>query len=728
MLRWHAQLSPVVSSLILSAVAGCGLLLYGRIMKRMSRRRTILVLIPKIGILVLLTVALFDPAWARTRRIPVARQLMIITDTSSSMDVRDSDLTRAERAARIADEIERLLHGSYRIRRLEFDTELREANSGRPPGSSVGLRGTDLGGCLLTLAEKTDLSPETSIVLLTDGGDEPVEAPTLPAAALHVVAMGTDPAGWNDIALSGLEHPASVEKGVDFEVQAEVTVRNPAEKQTTNMLRVTLERREGETWRLVEEKKVRSSGRLLRVAFRTNCPEAETYNFRLSVAGEGPEMSVLNNQRLFEVEARRKLAHVLYFTRELGAEFKMIRNELGTDPGLTFTALFRTIGERFTVQGERLEGDGELEAGFPTDTRTLLLYDCIILGSFPASEWNAVQMEALVEYVRRGGAVIFLGGESSFDLGNYGSSPLAVLVPWEMTSGEKDLVRGELWANIPDTAWSHPIMTGLHELVGGRAVVSAVNRVGALKPGAVVLMNLTMGGRVLPLIVLQRYGQGTVLAIATNTLWKWARESPELQKAYGLFWRQAVRNLCGREEGGRVLSVRWDRSHYRPGEQAVAEIRVAGRDEEGGLDLNASITTGGESRPLPVEPVQGVPGTWNVRVKFRERGVFGFRLTAQRQGHVVETYEKAINVGPALPEGSRLEPDHRFLASLAERGGGMYVRETEVQELVGHLRKTGGGRVFTTETPVVSGRPWFAIALLTLWVAEWIIRRSLNLL
>ena len=82
-------------------------------------------------------------------------------------------------------------------------------------------------------------------------------------------------------------------------------------------------------------------------------------------------MSVLNNERRVVVDVQKKAVHALFFTRELGMDFKMLRSEIGRDPGIAFTALFRTLSERFTVQGDRLTGDEPLEAGFPTDLKTL---------------------------------------------------------------------------------------------------------------------------------------------------------------------------------------------------------------------------------------------------------------------------------------------------------------------------------------------------------------------
>lgn len=725
MLTWHAQLPPGVCGVFVLSVVLCLIALSRRITQRLSRPRAVAVLVPKAVILLLLLVAMLDPACVRRERMAFKRQLLIVTDRSSSMDVRDGNLSRAERAERLVVDMEKALQTSYAVRRLEFDSVLQEPDA---VTERTRLRETDIGATLLTLAERSDVSPDGAIILVTDGGDERVDCAVLPSATLHVIGVGTDPKTWDDTALAAVDYPASVEKGTDFEIQAEIAVRATRTEKPVGTIDVRLERQEGEQWQLIEEKKVKEAGRLFRLVFKTSCREAGTHVFRVSVRSGRNEMSLLNNQRTFSVEAQSRRLHVLYFARELGSDFKMIRNELGSDPGLTFSALFRTIGERFTIQGERLEGDEELEAGFPGDVRTLRLYDCVIIGAFPASQWKSEQMQALIQYVRDGGAVIFLGGEASFGLGGYGLTPLAALIPWEMSPREKDLIRGELPVSIPVAALAHPIMAGLSDLLGGSTTVSAANPVGPVKPAATVLMSVSYDERWWPLIVLQRFGEGSVLAIASNTLWKWPRESAELQRAYGLFWRQAVRNLTGREEGGRILAVRWNRPSYRPGEEAIVEMRVAGRHDSGPLVLSATLVTNSESRSILLEAAQGQQGTWSARLHFKQRGSYKFILVARHSGQVIETYEKTITVGPRAPEGSNLELDEKFLASLADRTGGIYVHESQAHLLTDTLLRGGRERMVTTESSIVCGYPWFAVLVLFLLLVEWITRRRLNLL
>jgi len=725
-LVWQPHLPPLVCALAIAALAGSGVALYRRILTRMSAKKAALLMIPRVLLLALLVVALLEPLWSVRHRIRDARQVLLLTDVSSSMDLRDTDEgTRAARARDIAERLKRRLSGQVRL--LEFDTDLREPGESSPART----RGTDLGGCLLALSERSDLSSYAALVLLTDGGDEAVESARLPGVPLHVVGVGSDLSRMDDLAISEVQFPVSVENGVDFEIvvdlRANVTPGNSQSAPDLKRRQLTLEREENGAWKKHSEKTADLSNRRARLKFGVLEEDPGLARFRLRLEPLEHECSSLNNARTFSIEVRRKSLHVLFFTRELGAQLKMMRSELAADPGVTFTALFRTIGERFTVQGERVGGD-DLQAGFPRSADDLERFDCVIVGSFPAEAWVEEQMEALVRYAEKGGAVIFLGGQHSFAQGDYEGTPLAALFPWDIAAGGRELLRGAFPVSIPAGALNHPIVYGLASLLleQGQVTVESANPTGDLKPGATALMNAGLGSRITAIVAVQQFGNGRILAVASNTLWKWARQASAVKEVYGTFWRQAVRNLAGPGEGGELLSVKWDRVSYRAGEQAVARIRVP-RDRAEHLRLKATLAMAAETRQIPVTPLPGQARAFEARLLFKKRGTHRFVLSAYDGETLIESYEKVFPIVPLLDEGTRLEVDSRFLQQLAEKGAGMYVPETETDRLLEHLTRDQPGETMVSETSLVRGSSAFALCFLAVLVAEWILRRALNL-
>jgi len=725
---WRGHLNVWLSGLVLLIASIWVWAVYRRLLTRLSPNRALILIVPKVLVALLLIMALFEPVWSRERRDESKGRLLALVDVSSSMDVADDGRqSRAARAEQVLGTIRDNLPGGVKLEELRFDTTLTPTLSRR---TGEGVRGTDLAGSLLALAEKADVSGCLGVVVLTDGGDEKVQPAKLPAAPVSIVGIGSDPKRWNDVGIAEMQAPATVEKEVEFELAADVQARAGRGEFAARLaaVPVTLEQEVAGNWRKLDEQTLDLSRLRARAKFKVTCVETGLQRYRVAVAQLPGEVSYLNNARTLTVDVQKKALHVLYFTRELGMDFKMLRSELARDPGISFTALFRTLSERFTVQGDRLAGDDELEAGFPTSAKTLRLYDCIIVGSFPAAEWTEAQFKALVEYVNDGGAVVFLGGEKSFGRGGYATTALAALFPWQVAEGDAPLASGSFPVGVPAVAAGNAMVSGVREsLERAGAVVESLNGIGSLKPGALVLLNANLGARSQPVIAVQTFGKGKALAVASNTLWKWATGSEELKAAYGLFWRQAVRDLTGKAEGGRVLAVKWNKDGYRPGEQATVEIRVAGEQAAKEARLAATLTFTGRSGDVAVEPVPAQPGVFTAKMEFRERGEYGFRLVAYQGEKVLETYEKMLPIAPLLPEGANLELDEEYLRKLAEKGAGTFVREAEVDQFV---KKLAGGlwqKSVLIEKPLAESGPWYLLAMLGVLVLEWIVRRRMNL-
>ena len=728
LLQWRPRLSPLECGLLILLAAAWFWFVHRRLRRRLTPAQARLLLAPKVILFILLLVALLDPVSASEKKEAARGKLLALVDASASMDTADDyRAPRLTRAQRIIADWQRRLPPGLVLDELEFDTALHPPGK-RPP---TGERGTDLGGCLLAAAERPDISAYKAVVVLTDGGDEALEGLALPSPPLSVIGLSAPAETWNDVSVVQVEHPDVAEKDVDFEVTADLQARAGHGEGFSGRLtqvQVTLERATGTNWQNAGTQRVDLSGGRARARFSAKTAETGLQRYRVSAAPVSGELSLLNNQRAFTVEVQKKALRVLYFARELGQEFKLLRGELARDPGITFTALFRTAGERFTLQGDRLPGDTGLDAGLPADKKALESFDGIILGAFRAEECSRAQMQALAQYVEGGGVLIFQGGEKAFGRGGYADTPLAVLFPWRVAASEPEPARGLFAVETPPAASGHPVLAGVEDaVVRASAVLESVNLVGEPKPAATVLLNARVGPRSVPVVAFQPFGNGKVLAIASNTLWKWATGREELRVAYGLLWRQALRNLAGKAQGGQNLGVKWDRAFYRPGEQATATINVLGLPSAEGLRFTASLAWTNQATPITVEPVVGQPGAFTASLRFRRRGDYGFRLVAYRGERVLESYEKAFAVGPLAGEGSRLELNEAFLKQLANPGGGAYLREDQAGKLLEQVSAVVAQKSIRTESSLAEAGPYFALAFVLVLAMEWTMRRRMNL-
>jgi uncharacterized membrane protein len=728
--QWRPHLEPTWCGLVIIAGALWIWLVWRRLLTRVPAAKARWLLLPRIAILGLLLLALLDPVSALQRRERTQGKVLVLLDSSSSMDVADDSRgSRLDRARRIVEGWKSALPGDVSFDEFEFDTQIH-TNGGPKIASSV--RGTDLGGCLLAISEQPDVSAYRTVVLVTDGGDEPVENVPLPNAPLSVVGVGSDPATWNDVSIVDLQSPSTAEKEVKFEITADLQAHaRPGESFAGQLSQVTvrLEHRAGNDWRQVALQTVSLDEKRARVRFSTSDSTLGPQHYRVVVAPLPGELSALNNVREVTVDVQKRSLHVLYFTRELGQSFKTLRNELARDPGIAFTALLRTSGEHFTVQTDRSSSGNDLEAGLPSSLDGLKAYDVVIVGSCPASDCTPEQLQALVQYVNQGGVAVFLGGDKSFGRGGYAQTPWANLFPWTISEHEPEPARGTWNVLVPPASAGHPLTAGIEEaVVQANATVDSLNQVDSLKPGATSLLVARSGARSLPLVAVQPFGKGKVLAVASDTFWRWGTRPEPLRTAYGTFWRQAIRNLTGQTEGGQNLSVKWDREYYRPGEPATGTIHVLGVANTEVLRFSASLTSGNQIVPVVVEPAAGETNAFVINLRFRQRGEDSLRLVAYRSDRVLETYEKTFVVAPLAPEGSRLELDETFLARLAERGGGIFVRERDAGRIVEGLGTGLSDKTVLLESSLAEAGPWFFLTVLVVLLLEWSLRRSMNLI
>ncbi len=727
-LRWRTHLHPVLAAAMILLLVAWLIVLFRRQRTNRTLRQTLLLLTPKVLIVLLLILAYFDPVRSVVQRPKKDKKILVLVDSSSSMDCRDEPgKSREERAERLSRNLTDDLHSLVNFETLYFDDDVRDTKD------TAQERNTDLGKCLVTIADKAKSSDYLAAVVLTDGGDEVIQAPRLPDVPLYVTSVGSAPETWNDLAVAEVDVPTAVEQNSTFEISADVQARFASRDFALSvpMIRVQLEAQRQGQWQALESKFVRPESSKVRVTFSLRAPsDPGLKTYRIQIENAKGELSALNNVRDFNVDVRTDTLHVLFFAQELGWDFSMIRKELARDPSVELTSLFRVSGQRFVVQGSRQKGDEQLEAGFPASKQVLDLFKCVIVGSFGASQWTQEQLNALLEYVREGGAVVFLGGEDSFGSGGYDRTIIEPLFPWRLGGARSTFQIGQFAVSVPAAALSNSIIEETAKTISqlDAVAVESVNVEGPLKAGAVALLEASVAGRSVPLVSIQRYGQGQTMAVATNTLWKWCRASEELREAFGSFWRQTVKNMTDWEEGQRFIAVQWDQKQYSPGEDALATISVAGRHEAGQLRLQARMNLDGQSTSVPVEPVMGRTNTFTAKVNFSRSAQYRFELDALEGDQVLESYQKTIVVGTRLNEGANLEVDHAFLNSLSAQAGGRYFREGEFENLIGTLRSRILSRTVSMEIPLIEDNYVYILLFIGILVLEWIIRRRMNLL
>ncbi len=736
---------PAVGAWILTALllaAGLAVRRVWRLLRpRLGAVRAAALAALRCAVLAALVTVLLDPACERRVRRRDRSALIVVVDNSASMQVRDRTPdagSRRERALALAAQIERAAPADLVLRRYGTAPGLTPvAEWGalpQPPPDGDAAPAADRGGglsaLLLRLAGMPEVRNAAAVVLLTDGGDGPIDPARMPDAPLLVLGIGGDPEHWRDVAMETVRHPDRVETGARFVIEAALRGRSggdPAFAARLRTLHATLERRDADAFTVVDEQPVQWSGPdggTATVRFETALDQPGQTLWRVRAEPLADEVSPLNNLREFPITAARESLRVLYFSRRLGADFKFIRQELASDPAIAFHALVQTAGDRFLAQGDLLQApEAAAPAGLP-DLPALKRFNGLLLGSFPAAEWTAPEMEALRAYVKQGGGLLWIGGEDSFDAG-YLASPLAALIPWR-PDGAAGFLRetatvaaaaagGARWAalfDIPSPDGAPPALQALH-------------RPGPLKAGAVALLEArTAQGNAMPFLVEQPYGRGRVVTLTSNTTWRWALAGPPLDRLHRRLWRQAVRAAAGQAEEKGSLRVRLEQETPIPGTPLALTVEVLDATPQSGVAARLEGPEGVEVVGLEREP--SVSGRWRGTLVCRTGGAHRLVVQALRNGQVVETFERDLAAAPEEREGARLEVDHAALQRLAARGGGLHVAEDGDAGLEWLAARWAPDTRAETR-PLVSNGPWFLLALVALMTLEWVLRRKSNL-
>jgi len=733
MLVWKPHLDTLANSLVILGVMVWLYVMWRRYRKRYTVKKTLLLLAPKLVVTLLVVLALMDPAWRDMKPSDETHRVAIIIDISTSMDVADDGTdTRVTRAGRIADDMAGELRGTTGVENYRFDVDIL----GSEDEPTKGIRHTDLGRTVVSLSERSDVADCKAVILLTDGGDEMIRTQRLPPVPLYILGVGTDLSTWDDLEISNAEIPEEVELDTPFKVSADIVVHSASIgfAAKTKSVDVQVEKKVSGVYQLLKTVNIVPRSANGRVEF--DLPAEETpgvYQYRLSVKGIKGEMTELNNAREFAVDVREKSINVLLYGNMLDWNFALLKRKFGVDPTIKLTTVYRKSAETVIIDGKRQEGDAVFARGFPKDEEILGLYTIIVLGSFPSALISSDSFTALKNYVEGGGNLVMLGGPNSFDKGGYYNTAIAPLLPWKKSTKGQGISAGIFPVMVPPEGESHGLFGATATILKGvgSPVFHSVNRVGERRSGAMSLMNASVGSRVVPVVVLQPYGKGQILGVATDTLWRWGRMDGDIADAGHQFWRDTIRYLSGEIEGGRFLTVKWDRKRYRPSEEGLVDIGVVGRYAEGAVHLKGTVEHAGKTVNLPITLKQ--ESDFQTRVFFPKPGEYKIKMEATLAGNPLDAYERTIRIGSSVSEGADLAVDHPFLESLATRSGGSYSREGESEELLERLDALLLASADLHDTPLVKIAalfnllPLYIILLMGALLWEWILRRRMNI-
>ncbi len=583
---------------------------------------------------------------------------------------------------------------------------------------------TRLADSVLHVLRQARSTPLGAVVLVSDGADNAgALAPNQLAeiegfgVPIHTIGIGRERIA-EDIELEDVLLPDKVLPGTT--VSARLTIRHDAE----GVARVKVY--DGETFVTSKEIPLPGAATTVTTAYIDFAlPQPGYRDLRFSLDRLPAERHVSNNARSRVVEVPDDGYRILYIEGEPRWEYKFLRRALEQDPGIRLVSLLRVSPNKFYRQG--IDDPDELADGFPLDKAALYKYQALIIGNIEAALFTSEQQAIIRDFVSlRGGSLMLLAGTTGLGAGGWGNSTVSEVLPARLSDANAGFIRERVPAVLTALGAQTPMLkfsedaTDNADLWRQLPAIANYQSIGTLKPAAVTLLQLSIGGRLQPLLVTQRYGRGKSYILATGGTWRWQMSLPVADQRHETFWRQLARGLVA------TAPQQFELSTASAGDTVTihAEARNAAFEPETGIDVTAVVS-----------PESGEPLLVELQPSPEQPGVFEGEFTAVEPGlHVIEAIarrgadEPAVAVRIAMhPETGRAEAfslrqNRALLEGLAAATGGRYWTLDQLEALPKAIRYSAAG-ITEQEIRPLWDAPAIFLLLLLLKAVEWLLRR-----
>jgi uncharacterized membrane protein len=575
--------------------------------------------------------------------------------------------------------------------------------------------------------------PLGAVILMTDGGRNTggttEDAAGLLAARnvpLYTVGLG-NPNPPNDYEVVSVVAPKRVRR--DSEVEMQVTLRHTGYKEPFD-LTVSRGTEVIATHKIVP--KTDTDLEQVKVVFTPDQNGTATYHVAIPPGKD--EKNTANNSRDFDLEIRDDRLPVLYVEGSPRMEYRFLRRSLYNDPDFRLVGLLRLGDNRFYVQGAN-DNEAFLAKGFPTTVEQLYGFQAIILGDIEASYFTPAQMTMLQDFVRtRGGGLLMLGGVNSFGLGKYAGTPIADMLPFQITANDGPYSDGQFKAKVIQSVSMHPVMQLLLDPEANRALwtqappLVGITPVAGVKPGALTLLTRETDNA--PVFAVQNYGEGRVAAFTSGGSWYWRVSVPSTVEFYEKFWKQVVRWLAvGAKER---LTAETDSDVYAPGKPVIVRATALAKDLHPVDDASiiATVTDPlGNHEDVPLDWILSEEGVYQAQYVPQDEG--DYRVSVRVDGWAdTKPVETDFRVSQPVVESADTGLKEDELKEMAKIANGKYFTFSDANQLPDVIAKSLKTESFAgnkTEEREIWDMPVLFLLAFVLMVAEWIVRRRSGL-
>jgi hypothetical protein len=674
--------------------------------------------------ILLLGWCLFRPAERHRQDEQLRPRFVVIADTSASMGLTPKPAipTRWNVVRQILKQRwTSIIPAKAQVDVYTFDnvinqkTGLRDLDSLQPTGDGTRLRDS-----MQQILTRYGGQPLAGILLLSDGNDTrelDSEWTTGPWPAPIYSVRLEPPDSWEeipDVRVIRVDTPRRVVAGWQSELTAVIAANG------TKGAPLDVQLYEDD--KLLQELplQIPAEGGSREVKFELDHPLIGTFTYKVKVPPLPKEPVTAENEFSVAVDVTDTRNRVLYVEGEPRFEFKFLKRALERSKVVTPIILLQGPDGKLMSVGHA----GTVNLTMAHDQ--LAQFKIAILGNMDATTLDDERAKSLVKFVDEGGSLILLGGDDAWSDHGFAATPLKELLPiqrdWSVPPQE-----GTFNAILTRDGAAHPALQSLVKKWTKAMPVLSIYPGSKSTAGATVVMTADNE----PLIVTQRFGQGKVAAILSNSLWRWQLE-PGQQDEYLSFWDGLIQWLM--PQASQVdqfsLDLSADVEQLFLGDTLNFTARAGGSRASANVPVTVEVRTpDGRKIPYPMQPSASVGQAGPVYSASYSADAGGMCTAIARatvDGRAIESPPFSFYVKPFTPETSPKPQAVEVLQQLAKASGGQFCEQDQLDQILSALdiKPTEQERVsYDTlwNTPFILG------GLMLLLSADWILRKRRNM-
>ncbi len=539
-----------------------------------------------------------------------------------------------------------------------------------------------------------------------------------------------------------LEEPGEWQKEPDLRIDAVTTARRVTvgwqtefkvrvSGQGTQGAPVSVQVFSGENMIAEKPTQIANEGAERELLFELEHPQIGVYEYRAFIPPLPGEKNTEDNEYIVPVRVIDARNRLLYVEGAPRWDYKFLRRVLLAQQQIT-PIIFYTGPDGKPYGGTQA---GNLNADMTSDQ--LALFKIVVVGNLNAEELTAQRADNLVTFVSNGGSLVLLGGRKAWAEDGIGQTGLSKILPIRGEAMKPVEGKDPMPVRLTDTARAHPAFAGDPEFWEIIPPVLSVFLGGSLAPGAQTLVNVETPQGQRPIVATQRYGQGKVTVILTDSLWRW-QLGPEASKnqPYQRFWTQLLGWLLPEEEELEEdkIDVFAERDQLFLGEELEIHARIGGKNAPSVSKMECKVT-GPDGREVPYRMAsrqvmtpsgKSFPG-FSFTFTATDPGLYKAVGTTKLGDAMKSSEPFSFFVRPYSPETMPRPINAKVLEAIATASGGQFFADLQsLDEGLSSLKLTATEE--STAEFHTLWRHWIMVSLLMAMLAvSWGLRKFRNM-